>query len=260
MNEKNALIYKWLVGNTFAFLLLFMVASQGWIGLVLKSDASYLTWAMAAVFIIFWCISSYQMVRINREITRFMSSSPVGVAAEYYETLRVKNRNQAGALLDQGLLASALRARMLLDIHNTQFVANTLILLGLIGTVVGFVIAVSGLGDTIGEGESVERIRGVLGQIINGMGVALFTTLVGSILGGLWLQVHYQMMMKAVLRLAIRIVEKAEVEIIPALATAAGPAVAAAPAALPAAAPPAAPRVTRAEKSPGIRIFEHQKR
>ena len=107
---------------------------------------------------------------------------------------------------------------MLLDIHNTQFVANTLILLGLIGTVVGFVIAVNGLGDTIGEGENMERIKSVLGQIINGMGMALFTTLVGSILGGLWLQVHYQMLMKAVMRLVIRIVTKADVEIIPSLA------------------------------------------
>ncbi len=217
MNEKNALIYKWLVGNTFAFLLLYMAGSQGWIGLVLESDASYLTWAMSAVFAIFWFISSYQMVLINRETTRFVESKPVGIAAEYFKTLRAKDRNQSGGVVDQSLLANVLRARMLLDIHNTQFVANTLILLGLIGTVVGFVIAVSGLGDTIGEGENVERIKAVLGQIINGMGVALFTTLVGSVLGGLWLQVHYQMMMKAVLRLVLRIVEKADVEIIPSL-------------------------------------------
>ena len=45
-----------------------------------------------------------------------------------------------------------------------------MILLGLIGTVVGFVIAVSGLGESIGDGENVERIKVVLSQIVNGMG------------------------------------------------------------------------------------------
>jgi hypothetical protein len=49
------------------------------------------------------------------------------------------------------------------------------------------------------------------------MGVALFTTLVGSVLGGIWLQVHYQMLLRAVTDLVVRIVEHAEVEVIPEL-------------------------------------------
>ena len=92
-----------------------------------------------------------------------------------------------------------------------------LILLGLIGTVVGFVIAVGGLGDSIAGGSNLQRIQGVLGQIVNGMGVALFTTLVGSILGGLWLQLHYQMLTRAAGALVIEIVEHADVELIPKL-------------------------------------------
>ncbi len=92
-----------------------------------------------------------------------------------------------------------------------------MILLGLIGTVVGFVIAVSGLGETIGQGDDMEQVKGALGQIIDGMSVALFTTLVGSVLGGLWLQVHYQILLRAISTLVFQIVERAELDIIPGL-------------------------------------------
>ena len=61
----------------------------------------------------------------------------------------------------------------------------------------------------------VEVPDGVLGQIVNGMGVALFTTLVGAILGGLWLQIHYQMLVRAVGGLVVDIVERADIEVIP---------------------------------------------
>lgn len=219
MKSTNTLLYKWLVGNSFAFLILVMVTAQGWVALVLENDASYLTWAMSVIFIIFWGVSAYQIVNLNREINRFENSSSEGIAAQYFEKLREKSRNQGGAGVDQTLLAGTLRGRMMMSFHIIQYVANTLILLGLIGTVVGFVIAVSGLGETLGEGENLDRVKGVLGQIVNGMGVALFTTLVGSVLGGLWLQVHYQMLIKAGSYLLFGIVDRAEVEVIPRLAT-----------------------------------------
>jgi hypothetical protein len=50
------------------------------------------------------------------------------------------------------------------------------------------------------------------------MGVALFTTLVGSVLGGIWLQVHYQMLLRAVTDFVVHVVEHAEIELIPKLA------------------------------------------
>ena len=48
--------------------------------------------------------------------------------------------------------------------------------------------------------------------------MALFTTLVGSVLGGLWLQLHYQMLVRAIGGLMADIVEHADMELIPDLA------------------------------------------
>ena len=66
-------------------------------------------------------------------------------------------------------------------------------------------------------GENLQRVQGVLGQIVNGMGVALFTTLVGAILGGLWLQLHYQLLEKAIAGFVVDVVEHADIALIPEL-------------------------------------------
>jgi hypothetical protein len=219
MKYNNSLLYKWLIGNSFAFLILYVAWLQGWIALTFRSDASYLSVAMAVVFVIFWGISSLRIVQVNKEISDFIDNKPTGAAAEYFDNLRQKSRNQGGGHVDQSMLASALRGRMLMSVQMINYVANLMVLLGLIGTVVGFVIATAGLGESIVQGEGVDRIKSVLGQIVSGMGVALFTTIVGSILGGLWLGVHYQMLLRAVTGLVIGVVEKAEIEIIPRMHT-----------------------------------------
>lgn len=215
LNSPNALLYKWLVINSFAALLVYVAWLRDWIDLVIESDASYLSVVIGLVFIVFWITSSFHILAINREVGFFSAGAKNGVAADYFLRLRRKGANLDGERFDQGILASTLKARMFMPIQIVAYVANVLILLGLIGTVVGFVIAVNGLGDSIAGGTNIERVQGVLGQIVNGMGVALFTTLVGAILGGLWLQIHYQMLTRAVGGLVVDIVEHADIDVIP---------------------------------------------
>ncbi len=222
MNSPNALLYKWLIVNSFAGLLLYVAWLRDWVALVVESDASYLSIVIGVVFLVFWAVSSFHIVSLNREIVLFVKRAPSGLAAAYIGKLRAKAAKSNGGRVEHGMLAGALRARLFLPIQIVSYVANVLILLGLIGTVVGFVIAVSGLGDSIAGGTNLERVQGVLGQIVNGMGVALFTTLVGAILGGLWLEIHYQMLSRAAGGLAIDIVEYADIEIVPGLAAPSG--------------------------------------
>ena len=223
MNNPNALLYKWLVINSFAALLVYVAWLRDWIDLVVESDASYLSIVIGLVFLVFWMTSSFHIMAINREVGLFASGAKSGIAADYFMRLRRKAANLAGEKIDQGVLAGALRARMFMPIQIVSYVANVLILLGLIGTVVGFVIAVNGLGDSIAGGTNIERVQGVLGQIVNGMGVALFTTLVGAILGGLWLQIHYQMLTRAAGGLVVDVVERADIEVIPEIMRASAP-------------------------------------
>ncbi len=158
--RSNMLLYKWLVTNSFAALLSYVAWLQDWIALVFESDASYLSVVILIAFLVFWLISSYHIVGLNREIGRFLDGAPVGVAADYFGKLERKAAKLAGDHpLDQGMLAGALRARLVLPVQMLNYVSNMLILLGLIGTVVGFVIAVSGLGDSLAGGNNLQRIQ-----------------------------------------------------------------------------------------------------
>ncbi|MDQ6996792.1 MAG: MotA/TolQ/ExbB proton channel family protein, partial [Mariprofundus sp.] len=75
----------------------------------------------------------------------------------------------------------------------SQFVSllgNLMITLGLIGTVLGMTITMNGLNGALGslgvdEGLLVEGLRNAM----NGMGVSFYTTLIGSVLGGVLLRV-----------------------------------------------------------------------
>ena len=113
MNHPNILFYKWLIGNSFPFLVVYIAWLQGWIELIVESDASYLSLAMGVIFMIFWLFSSYHVVQLNRETGRFLDHSSLVIAAEYFIKLREKIRNYAGVPVDQTLLATMLRARMI---------------------------------------------------------------------------------------------------------------------------------------------------
>ena len=64
-------------------------------------------------------------------------------------------------------------------------------LLGLIGTVLGFIIALSGVDPE--KTSDVNAIAPMVSTLIQGMSTALYTTLIGSILN-VWLMANYQLL------------------------------------------------------------------
>jgi len=64
------------------------------------------------------------------------------------------------------------------------FIGQRLVYLGLIGTVLGFVIALSGV-DPERAGD-IAAVGPMVGKLVEGLGVALYTTLVGAV-ATLWL-------------------------------------------------------------------------
>ena len=67
---------------------------------------------------------------------------------------------------------------------DVRWARRQLVMLGLIGTVAGFIVALSGVDPaTVGD---VSRIGPMVASLIAGMHIALYTTLVGSICA-LWL-------------------------------------------------------------------------
>ena len=76
------------------------------------------------------------------------------------------------------------------DWEGVEWIADKLVFLGLLGTVVGFIIALSGV-DPATAGET-SAITPMVAKLISGMGTALHTTLVGAI-GYLWLELNQKL-------------------------------------------------------------------
>jgi len=74
--------------------------------------------------------------------------------------------------------------------HALEVMGNLLITLGLIGTVVGLTMTLTGLTSSLEAlGEDQAQLLAGLREAMGGMGTAFYTTLLGSVLGGVLLRV-----------------------------------------------------------------------
>jgi MotA/TolQ/ExbB proton channel family len=140
---------------------------------------------------------------------------PKGCVAEHVRSLQTKARLGGGrGGLDQSLLLEAFEG----DLRHGQefgwFVADLLLSLGLLGTVIGFILMlapISGL-DATDDG----AIKGALAAMSGGMAVALYTTLAGLV-GGMLLKVQGFLLDGAVQELVGRTTRLTEVFVLPAI-------------------------------------------
>lgn len=140
---------------------------------------------------------------------------PKGCVSEYIQTLHTKAKigGQRG-VIDQGLLLDAFEADLRSGHELGWFVADLLLSLGLLGTVIGFILMLAPISDLDTSDES--AIRVALAAMSGGMAVALYTTLTGLI-GGMLLKVQGFLLDGAVHELVRRTTQLTEVYVLPAL-------------------------------------------
>ena len=74
--------------------------------------------------------------------------------------------------------------------HALEIIGNLLITLGLVGTVVGLTLTLTGLtGSLEALGQDQDQLLAGLRSAMGGMGTAFYTTLLGSVLGGVLLRI-----------------------------------------------------------------------
>ncbi len=95
------------------------------------------------------------------------------------------------------------------------FIVDMLIKLGLLGTIIGFIMMLASVGQTTSV--DVSSMQHVLTQMSNGMGTALYTTFAG-LTGSILLAMQYHLLDHGVDTLVEKTVTLTEVYVIPALA------------------------------------------
>jgi hypothetical protein len=201
--HRYLLLLRFILANVIALALVGAAAGQGWIEELLAADQGGLVRAIIAVFLVglVWsCQRTIQLSRGLNELERFAKIPGAPVPA-YLDAV-------AGRAADsRALLASTLRLRLANRVAPIRHLANSLVLLGLIGTVVGFIIALSGVRPEVVS--DVAAIGPMVSTLISGMSVALYTTLVGSLLN-VWLMVNVRLLEGGTVKLLAATVELGE--------------------------------------------------
>ena len=196
---RYLLLLRFGLFNLAACALLGMAWTQGWITQVMLADQTGLSVAILAVFTVGLALCAAKVWRVSSELNclRDATACKGSWAKSYLREIRGRN---AGS---RAIMASALRAKVFVRIAVVRNIANSLVLLGLIGTVLGFIIALSGVDPQAAS--DVTAISPMVSRLLSGMSVALYTTLVGAVLN-LWLTVNYQLLSSGAVALVVTLI------------------------------------------------------
>ena len=189
--------------NIVALALLAAAWGNGLLARVFEADTTRLVLVIAAVFVAGLALTFWRVYETSRELNRarLFDASVPSIASAYVR--QVESRDAQS----RQILASSLRLKLSQRITLVRHVGNSLVFLGLIGTVIGFIIALSGVDpETVGD---VENVSSMAATLIQGMSTALMTTLVGAVLN-IWLMANYQLLATGTVRLFTTIIELGE--------------------------------------------------
>jgi MotA/TolQ/ExbB proton channel family len=201
--QRYLLLLRFILANVLALALVGAAAGQGWIGMVFKADTGGYSLAIVAVFLVGLVWSCQRALQISRGLNEIKEwqTLPRGAMPPYLRLAEARDGQS------RALLASTLRLKLAARIMPIRHIANSLVLLGLIGTVIGFVIALSGVRPEVVS--DVNSIGPMVSTLIGGMSIALHTTLVGSLLH-LWLMVNVRLLEGGTVKLLTATVEAGE--------------------------------------------------
>ncbi len=201
--HRHLPVLQFAVFNLAGFALLGAAYTQGWIDIVLEADSTRLSVLIFAVFIGGLATCARKLWRIGAELNCVRNFSPCHLSWAAAYLAEVAGRGSGS----RAIAGSSLRVRISSWIAVVRHIANSLVLLGLIGTVLGFVIALSAV-----EPEAAADVRAVAPMVTNligGMSVALYTTLAGAVLN-LWLMVNYHVLAVGAVKLVTGLVALGE--------------------------------------------------
>jgi len=200
---KYLLLLRFGLINAIGVGLLALAQLHGWLALILSADHTRLVAVIFLVFVSGLAVCTYRIFQTSLELNRAKSFDPLvpSLATEFL----AKTRGRGGE--SRAILISTLRLKLTQRIAVVRHTANSLVLLGLIGTVVGFIIALSGVDPE--KAADFNAVTPMVSTLIEGMSTALYTTLVGAVLN-VWLMVNYNLLVGGTVKLLSALVELGE--------------------------------------------------
>jgi MotA/TolQ/ExbB proton channel family len=176
---------------------------EGWLEGAFNGASLWLCLLIVATFVYGLVYCGLGLQRVGRELDDLNAGSPRADsrAAWYLAQL-------GGAGADRRVTVTGLLRLQLAQAPSAvRHIAGILVFMGLVGTVIGFIVALSGVDPQ--KVPAVDNVAPMVARLINGMSIALYTTLIGSVLH-LWLMLTQRILAGSALALYQAIVERGE--------------------------------------------------
>ncbi len=203
MLYRYLLFFRFLLANIVAATLLGAAYFQGWLDGIIGAHLRELSLLIFLVFLYGLVLCGVKVWRHSVELNRLKAGipDPESRIGRYLSGVREANAES------RALQAGALRLLLTDRILGVRHIANSLVFLGLIGTVIGFIIALSGVDPQAAS--QVENVSAMVSTLINGMSVAMNTTLVGAVLY-VWINIGYRILVSGTIELITATIEMGE--------------------------------------------------
>ena len=230
---------RWLVLTVVTLFGLWTASLYGYLQFMVANDRSHITLLILGLYAVFSLHCMLLIVRVSRDISNLhdvqalisngnieyeLLGDEVEISGQrtlkkctatgHIRNLVTMARLQGVGRLDQTILLRRLADSLRYRQSVGWFVADAMLKLGLLGTVIGFILMLSSIQSI--ESFDVETLKNALSAMSGGMGVALFTTLFGLV-GGILLKLQYYILDDATSYLFGVTTELTEVYVVPAL-------------------------------------------
>ncbi|MGI9475907.1 MAG: MotA/TolQ/ExbB proton channel family protein [Hyphomicrobiaceae bacterium] len=201
MTPNHTLLLRFALVNIVALGLIGAAWMQGWLDGFGERRTWIISLAIFAVFVWGLALTAFRLLNMNKAL-RSLSAGQRGKGTPYSALFE---RLHAVTTDERALATNMVRMEMGNQIGAIRYIANSLVFLGLIGTVIGFIIGLSGIDASATT--DVNKIAPMITELINGMSIALYTTLLGAVLN-IWLNVNLRILTDGSVRVLSLLVEK----------------------------------------------------
>jgi hypothetical protein len=225
-------ILRWMIFTGACFFAALILWHYQLIRLMVESDRTYISSVIAALYVGASLHCLWRTLVISREgdaerRTAHMVAAgevdfaadcanalPAGLVADHIRDLAIKAQKQGAGRLDQTLLLRSLADRLRGSNGFGSFASDTLMKLGLLGTIIGFIIMLAPIAALdVADRTLLKSSMGLMGD---GMAVAMYTTLAGLV-GSILLKVQYYMLDASTAGVFSRAVKLTETYVVPVL-------------------------------------------
>jgi hypothetical protein len=230
--ERGPLLL-WMIFTGLSIFAGVLLWRYGFIRLMVASDRTYISSLIAVLYLVtcghcFWRTRAIaREAEVGRRCRAILSAPggeraldaearalPDGLVTDHIRSLVTKAEAQGAGRIDQALLLRSLADRLRGSNGFGAFVSDTLMKLGLLGTIIGFIIMLAPIAGL--DAADKVAMKSSMGLMSDGMAVAMYTTLAGLV-GSILIRIQYYMLDAATQRVFSDAVMLTETRVTPVL-------------------------------------------